>query len=222
MKLDKLTTTSLKEHVIRALRKSILQGTLRPGTRIVEQVVAEELGISRGPVREALLQLEAEGLLVIHPRRGAEVTKLSAQDAWEIYTLRANLETFALRLAMTKYTKEDFRAMNDIVSRMTRYVKENDVNALLDADLRFHNLLVGRSQHKRLAQNHQTLDPLMGAIFYTSIYDANIMLENMPARHQSIVNTLQDGDVTQAIQAVSEHYVGPANSIIRASQSGDA
>jgi len=214
MKLDKLTTTSLKEHVIRALRKSILQGSLKPGTRVIEQVVAEELGISRGPVREALLQLESEGLLVIHPRRGAEVTKLSAHDAWEIYTLRANLETFALRLAMPNFSEDDLKRLSQFAQSMAHYVEENDINALLDADLRFHNEIVAKSNHKRLIQSHQTLDPLMGAIFYTSIYDANITLEHMPLRHQGIVEAIASKDISEAIRVVAEHYTGPANSIM--------
>ena len=111
---------SLREAALAAIRQAISRGDLKPGQRLVESDVAEQMGISRAPVREALRQLETEGLVVSEPHRGTFVAEVSATDLWEIYTLRAAIERLAVRLVTEKASAEMLAQLQQAVADMAQ------------------------------------------------------------------------------------------------------
>jgi DNA-binding GntR family transcriptional regulator len=206
VKLERPHALSLTEHTARTLRKAILRGDLKPGARVVEQAVAEKLGISRGPVREAIQQLASEGLLVIHPRRGAEVRTLDRQTAWEVLTLRATLEAFAVELAHPRLQSSNLEFLQGVVGKIEWCCRNSDLATLVETDLEFHGYIVSLAGHARLSTTYHTLDPLLGAICFTAVQEFDISLGDVPRRHQRIVDALASGDVHHAVAVVKEHY----------------
>jgi DNA-binding GntR family transcriptional regulator len=215
VELERPHALSLTEHTARTLRKAILRGDLKPGTRIVEQAIAEKLGISRGPVREAIQQLASEGLLVVHPRRGAEVRTLDPQTAWEVLSLRATLEAFAVDLAYSNLRSGHVEYLRSVLEKIERCCRDSDLAMLVENDLEFHGYIVGLAGHARLSTTYHTLDPLIGAICYTAVQELNVRLADVPGHHQAIVDALASGDVHHAVAAVKEHYWVQADKFLK-------
>lgn len=126
---------SLAESIIDDLRRAILDGTMRPGSRLKQEAIAAELGMSRVPVREALRQLENEGLVTIVPHRGARVAKFDIDDLLEIYKMREVLEPLAIRESTPNLTTEQLREIEALDHAIER---SDDFQHWLDADRRFH------------------------------------------------------------------------------------
>ena len=103
--LNEINLTPLRDSIADSLRESIINGKIKPGERLLEPIVAKQLGVSRTPVREAFFQLESEGLVEVMPRRGAIVSEISVNDANELYSVRAVLEGLAAKLASKRISK---------------------------------------------------------------------------------------------------------------------
>lgn len=204
--LEKPHSLSLTEHTARTLRKAILRGELTPGSRVVEQSIAELMGISRGPVREAIQQLASEGLLVIQPRRGAVVCTLDPHTAWEVQTLRGTLEAFAAELGFSRVRPEGLEYLESIITKMTECSQSNDLQGFADADLAFHGYIVRLSGHARLISTFATLDPLLASICYTVVQELGVPLSSAPPRHQRIVDAFRSGDIHHTMDVLKAHY----------------
>ena len=201
--------------VARHLRRAILSGRLSPGTRLVESVLAEDLQVSRGPVREALVQLEAEGLVKIYPRRGAVVSELDLGLAWEVYTLRGHLEVLALGVLRHRPEALDVAALEAVIDRMVEAGREGgDPLEWVDLDLEFHGRLCAMSGLQRLKQMHEGLDSLVGALFLLSGRLLRRRPEDLPRIHRPIVDALKDRDFDRATRLVGEHYFRPARAAL--------
>jgi DNA-binding GntR family transcriptional regulator len=142
-------STSLTKEVIGRLRQAILTGELKEGTSLPEAQTATKLGVSRVPVREALVELERQGLVEFDRNGRACVRGFTQDDAAEIISLRANLQRMAARLAATKLTDADVGALEDILSRARA---ENDLTAFSALDSAFHDEIVRIARHKRLSR----------------------------------------------------------------------
>jgi DNA-binding GntR family transcriptional regulator len=152
--------STLRGQVTKVLRERILTGHYRPGERLNESKIARELNISRIPVREALSQLQEQGLVMNHERRGMFVTKLSEEEAQQINSLRMVLEAEAMRLARARMTPEALAQLTDLVEQM-----ENWDGPLIDAaalDLRFHKLIWHIAGNPHL---ERVLDSLTTSLF---------------------------------------------------------
>jgi len=145
------------EEVRDALREEILDGSLPPGRRIVQDSVAATLGASRIPVREALRQLEAEGLVTIEPDVGARVAPLSPEDLHEVYFMREALEPVALRVSVPLLTSADLDRLSELVETGERLAEAGDIAGYLRMDTQFHELMVMSSG---LARLHRTIHQL--------------------------------------------------------------
>ena len=113
--MAKIMRQTLREQVTQAIRLKLLTGQLRPGERIVEQEMAEDLGVSRGPVREALRQIEQEGLVEYTSHVGCFVKEFNARDVYEVYLLRANLEILSVKMCDGKFSEQTIAKMEQIV-----------------------------------------------------------------------------------------------------------
>ena len=140
---------TLRESITSAIRSKILTGELQPGVKLAEQKLAEEFGSSRAPIREALRQLEQEGMVEYSRNVGCSVRRVKPEDAYEIYLLRANLEMTALRYFDCKFPEEDLRTLRGILEEM-RNVRPGDLSQIVENDNRFHAVIVQRAGLPRL------------------------------------------------------------------------
>ncbi len=213
-RLQRIPLSSLSEQVVLALEEAILLGKLKPGQRIVEAEVAAQLGISNGPVREALRELENLGLVVCAPRRGTFVTEFTVQIAREVFSLRALLEVAALRLLLPNLTDDDVRRLEVAIERMGSSLKEPGRTTDLpeDDDIQFHDLLFELSGHRllqqawlRLRSQARVLLVVTGTLANAATIPISRRIEDYRAVHKPILEAIQARDLDRAERAVIHH-----------------
>lgn len=148
---------TLREHVVRRLRAAILSGVLEPGTQLVETQLAEQLGVSRGPLREAIRELIEEGLLANVPYTGTFVIELTARDVEEIYSLRTMLESFAFRLAWAKRTPSFAAELDRRHAALLEAIDAGRGPEAIDTELHLHSLAYETSGHRLLLESWRAL-----------------------------------------------------------------
>src|SRR5690606_7880656 len=140
----------LRELVFDALREAIINGTLKPRERLMEIQLAEELGVSRTPIREALRKLEIEGFIVMVPRKGAYVADLSFKDIADVFEIRSALEGLAAELAAERITDEELDEMERLLIEKAEAIASNDMEKLVLVDTKFHEAIYKASRNERL------------------------------------------------------------------------
>ncbi len=140
----------LRDEVFNYLRSSILKGELKTGMKLMEKTLADKLGVSRTPVREALRMLSAEGLVNIIPRRGTFVADITEDDIKDVLEIRASLESLAVRLSCRRITKEELIELNNVNKKFLKAVEEEDVDEIIKQDINFHRVLYGSTKNKKL------------------------------------------------------------------------
>lgn len=182
-------------------------GRLHPGDRLIEQALAAELHMSRGPVRDALRQLEQEGLLQIYRNRGAVVSTLGMREAYEFYLVRGHLESLAVRLAREHMQAADIDYLQGLVANMAELCgAEEDWLAAADLDLAFHRRIVACSRNRSLMQAYGAMDVKVNALFITVKQYLPSRLARMPERHQKVVDVFLAMDWWRAEAVVSDHW----------------
>ena len=147
---------TMQDSVVAALRARILRGLIKPGQRIIERVIADELGVSKTPVREALTQLEGEGWVKITPHKGAIVTALSLKELKEIYLMRVQLEGLATRLAAERMTEPTLQNLRDLVAQMAP-LGPTQIDAFMALHAEFHKVFYRSSDHAILCEIVESL-----------------------------------------------------------------
>jgi len=190
-----------------ALRTMILSGELRPGDRVVENRLTEQLGVSRPPLREALKELEHEGLVVQHARRGAVVTPLTQHDVYEIVTMREDLETMAVRLGVPVADRARLRPIEEAVVAIEQAAERGDEAAVTEHGFAFHLAVVGLAGHRRLADAYRALALQMQLCMglNRSARRANEDLAGNAARHRDLLGVIEDGDPDAVLDALAVH-----------------
>ena len=130
----------LREVVCETLREAIVDGVLKPGERLMEIQLAEELGVSRTPVREAIRKLELEGFVVMIPRRGTYVADMSIKDINEVYEVRTALDVLAAGLAAERITEEELEQMERLLVQIGEYIEQGDMDKIVEVDSQFHDI----------------------------------------------------------------------------------
>ncbi len=194
---------TLSQRVAEVLRRRILSGELIQGERINEVRLATELQTSRGPIREALKQLSAEGLLKDEPRRGAFVRRLSPEDAAEIYQLRTALEVQAARMVMLKGRQRDVEMMATAAQKVEVAAHGGDPEEAARRDLEFHATLCRLSGNNRILALFQTNAALLQRLLLTA--NADTILDEMLDGHRAIVDSLRSGSFPRAEKAIVSH-----------------
>ena len=205
---------SLRHDVRTHLRNLILDGTLKPGDRIVESRLAREMGISQTPVREALRELEQMGLVVSYPNRGSSVRTVEPRDADEMYTLRAHLESMAITLALPKLTDDDLDALDGLIDGMIEAGDNGDPDLLTQLDTRFHESILEHSGHRLLLTTWQGISPLNWTMM-TVIRLKDRNLRDLAERHRPIVDALRARDDARAVRAIQEHVLVLGERVVR-------
>lgn len=199
---------TLWQRVHEHLRDEIISGRLTPGTELQEVALASELGVSRGPIREALGRLAAEGLVAIRPRRGAVVRALSSDEFIDAYQVREALETMAVRLAVPKLRAEDTAAMQRLIAEMTSRGEAGDVQGFFEANTEFHQLFFDVAGNRMLAELYRQLRGQIDRHRLRSL-ELRGNLQRSIAEHQAILRAAKAGDVERAVHLVSEHIRVP-------------
>ena len=196
---------SLSDKVTEYLRDAIVSGKLSPGEQLREMQLSEWLDVSRGPIREALKQLEREGL-VVTPRNGRTiVARLTREDFDEVYSLRLGLEQVAMQYAIRNATQADLDEMQQVMNTMMKEVNAGiSEKYAADLDLHFHDVLYRASRHKRLQSCWADLRPQI-YIFLLSRNVADQDFRTQMIGHQEIIDVIRAGDVDKAIQCIKAH-----------------
>lgn len=231
--MDKGRRGSLSEVAVDYVRGQILQGKMAQREKIVENDIAVKLGMSRGPVREALKQLMYEGFLDYETNKGYSVSMLSPKDAYEIFYLRGNLENLALDLCGGRLLNDSIFLMEDAVLAMKAAVAEDDMGKIIRYDEIFHKQIMISGQMERLTSLWETLSPLNGAMFYTIKQINEYVTEkelaadpddaaaqagrrgNNYLEHKWMLEILQKGNLEQSRNAVNTHYIANGERIYR-------
>lgn len=191
------------------LRGAIMAGHFGPGEQLREEPIARSMGVSRGPVREALVRLEREGLVVIRRNRGAFVARLSAQDLEEVYTLRVAIETLATRQAAQHATPAQLAELQTVVETMTTFAARGITEQeAAELDLRFHDLIYAASNHRRLRETWETLRPQIHILLLNRNVAHDDFRVYLVMGHQWIVDALRDRDESRAIETIEDHLRG--------------
>ena len=205
---------SLPENVYLLLRRRILNNELAAGQRLIEANIAEELGVSRSTVREAIRQLSADGLVDISPRRYSVVTRMAYEDIRDACYARFVLEAGAARSIGER--DHVVGAMKEVVDRMRAAAEAGDVAGMIDLDTEFHGCIIDASGRHRLGSLWRMLDAQMGALMRSSIDRQHIALHEAVRRHQLIVDVFGVGTIDQIVAAMEEHYLGTVDDMAEA------
>jgi len=211
--LGELERSNLAIDVAALLRESIATGEIPPGTRLVEVEVARQLGVSRGPLREALRILETEGLLDSHPGRGSFVSTISERDIREVYSLRCILEEETIRLAAKRVKTEDIDSLERTLEAMITAAKAGESSKVTDLDFQFHSHIWAMADHKRLMGVLEgiTTQIRMYLAVQTQLYD------DMAAGisdHQEFLEALRNHDGEAGARIMRNHLQVAANAVL--------
>ncbi len=208
--MDNLSKLNLDEYkplrdvVFENLREAIVEGKLSPGQRLMEVQLADQLGVSRTPVREAIRKLELEGLVIMLPRKGAYVANMSLKDVIDVLEIRASLEGLAAYLAAERMTDEDILKLEKIAEDFDQGKENEDLETLLKKDVEFHECIFKATNNKRL---HQLINSLWEQVYrfrvsYISDYESTV---NITKEHKLILEAIKSGDSELAKKYAKEH-----------------
>lgn len=192
--------STLHEKVCRVLREAIITGDLAPGDRLVQEELAVQLGVSRMPIREALRQLESEGLIVLEPHRGAIVRSITINEVKEIYTLRAVLEGMAVRISVPLLEEKHLARLEQLLAEMEE--ESTDVERFCSLNIEFHQTLTSGCGWERL----KTFVEMLGNGFpnYTPLLlPDQVRLSNR--EHREIMQAVWANEVERAAELMSLH-----------------
>jgi DNA-binding GntR family transcriptional regulator len=208
-RLEPIEPQALRHRIVSVLKRLIISGELQPGDRVLEADLAERLGVSRGPVREAFHQLEQEGLLVSSPHRGTFVATLPEDEIEEIYFLRAHLEGYAAKRVAAERRDEALPLLESLVQQMRSAAAAGDLPRLADLDLQFHETMLRLSGYEHLLRLWRSMDGLIRARTYVAIGEPSraSLVEYTPTSHLPIVEAIRSGDPARAEQSVHQHIL---------------
>lgn len=207
----------LSKTVARALQTAIIHGQLLPGTRLIEENIAAELGISRVPVREALRSLEKFGFVVIESGMGARVKILSVKDVEEIYGVRAVIEGYALDLCIQSALDQTIERLQEHIRHANEITRSQQTNhfELVDFDIQFDDILCSMSGNTKVDEIWQLLRPTIQWVFAINpYYEQGVW--NGSVSHQSIVDALRQKDYPAAQDLLREHIQASEQSTLSA------
>jgi DNA-binding GntR family transcriptional regulator len=204
--LDPPPKRNLADEVTERLRDAILNGQFKPGQLLREEQLAGMLELSRGPVREALVRLEREGLVQVRRHRGTVVAQLSRADVEEVYSLRLALERLAVQQAVRYASDEDFAAMEQVIAAFdVALAQESSEHQIAKLDLQFHDIIYRAARHQRLYDCWVNLRSQI-YIFLLSRNIANPDFRQITLNgHTAILDLLRLRDEARAVQAIEEH-----------------
>ena len=204
----------LRDVVFNTLRQAILTGELKPGVRLMEIHLANRLGVSRTPIREAIRKLELEGLVTMIPRRGAEVAQITEKSMNDVLEVRRALDALCVELACDRITKEELESLKRACDNFELAVKTKDVKKIAQADVALHDIIVQATGNSRLIQLVNNLSEQMYRYRFEYIKDIS-QHERLVEEHRIIYQGIVDQDKETASLAAKLHIDNQKKAIIR-------
>ena len=204
----------LRELVCENIRQAIIDGTFSPGERLMEIQLADEMGVSRTPVREAIRKLELEGFVVMIPRRGTYVADISIKDITEIYEIRTCLDTLAAGLAAERITDEELEALNRLLVEIGQHIADNNMEKIVEADTAFHDILYQASRNERLRSIINNLREQLTGIRGRSMSYPGCLIETME-EHRTLVDSIAARDSERAQEAARVHIENAEHTLMK-------
>lgn len=194
----------LREVVFNTLRSAIVHGEFEPGERLMEVTLAKRLGVSRTPVREAIRMLELEGLVVMMPRRGAEVARITEKDLKDALEIRMALEELAAGLACARIDDDGRKNLREACARFREAVVKKNLNEIVDADVAFHNVIYDVTDNKRLVGMFQNLRKQVYRYRVEYLKDSSYHTK-LAEEHEALTDAISRGDVDMAREVTIKH-----------------
>lgn len=204
--MAQLNYRTLRQEVVDAIRTKILNGELRPGERIKEKEIAQTLGVSRGPVREALRQIEQEGLIRYERNVGCSVRRFNENDIREVCILRATMEILAIQLCQGHFSYESLYRMEQALAQMERSQQENNLAAMVEADNQFHGESIRQTGYPKFQELWDNLATSNTAVFNSWAVSGERELPNQRKVHEELLLLYRRGNVEELCQAIRKHY----------------
>ncbi len=202
--LQRIEARTLKENVSEVLRRLIIDGTLASGSEFNQAQIAEQLGVSRGPIREALGKLENEGLLLNVPYKGVIVTSLTEKYVKELYSVRTALELLALEHSIESLTGADLEYLEEVVERMRAAASTSDLTRLGELDLNFHVYLLTKAEHELVLNLWLNLEVGIRRCLARR-HKVYTYLDEVVGSHPQLITALKARDKISAKQILSDH-----------------
>ena len=205
---------TLRENVTEIIRQSIIDGRLSPGAELNQAQIADELGVSRGPIREALGRLEQEGLIRTVPYKGVIITPLDRKYVDELYSVRMALETMALERGIERLTTKKLALFEANVDAMWTAARAEEQQRLVELDLQFHETIVQIADHDFALKLWRQLAVGVKRCLHTQ-HRSYTFLDEVVGSHPTIVTAIADRDKTLAVQILRDHIIESAENIVR-------
>nr|WP_318684422.1 GntR family transcriptional regulator [uncultured Acetatifactor sp.] len=204
----------LRDVVFNTLRQAILTGELKPGERLMEIHLANRLGVSRTPIREAIRKLELEGLVTMIPRRGAEVAQITEKNMSDVLEVRRALDALCVELACDRITQEELNSLKQACEDFEIAVNTRDVKRIAQADVELHDIIVRATGNDRLIQLVNNLSEQMYRYRFEYIKDTS-QHERLVEEHRIIYQAIVDKDKETASRAAKIHIDNQKKAIMR-------
>lgn len=204
----------LRDVVFNTLRQAILTGELKPGERLMEIHLADKLGVSRTPIREAIRKLELEGLVTMIPRRGAEVAQITEKSMNDVLEVRRALDALCVELACERITEEELVTLKTACDEFEAAIRTGDVKKIAQADVALHDIIVQATGNRRLIQLVNNLAEQMYRYRFEYIKDIS-QHEMLVEEHRIIYESILNKDKETAAQAARTHIDNQEKAIIR-------
>ena len=193
-----------REAAFEKIKEAIIKGHFKPGEKLVEQTLAQEMGVSRTPVREAIRRLEAEGFVVSIPRKGVVVSRADKEEIVQLYSIRAELEGLAARWAIENADEDDMRKLDEAISRMEETAASGDLDGVVQSNALFHDAIAQASKSRILCTLLKPLQDNIQRFRFQSLH-----LPGRPeaalAEHKEIVAAIKEKKAEEADRLLKEH-----------------
>ncbi len=204
----------LRDVIFNTLRDAIVSGDLKPGERLMEVTLAEKMGVSRTPVREAVRRLEVEGLVTMTPRKGTHVAELSVKDIMDVLEVRAALDKLATELAASRIRQDSMRQLESVHKQYITHLQKENLQGAIKKDVEFHEIIYHASGNNKLmnvAANLREQVYRFRVLYMRDFSNAEDVLQE----HEQILKSLSEKDSLKAGQLAQEHIVHQQETIIQ-------
>lgn len=202
----------LRDVVFNTLRKAILRGELKPGERLMEIQLANKLGVSRTPIREAIRKLELEGLVLMIPRKGAEVAQITEKNMQDVLEVRKALEELSVQLACERIMPEQVEEMKMAAEDFRKVLKSGDVTKIAEADVKFHDIIFAATNNQRLITLLNNLREQMYR-FRVEYLKQKECYPQLLEEHDKLIALISGGEVEEACELMGCHIDNQASTV---------
>ena len=205
----------LREVIFNTIREAIIVGELKPGERLMEVQLAEKMGVSRTPVREAIRKLELEGLVDMLPRKGAHVADLSVKDIMDVLEVRSTLDGLASSLSAARITGEEIKELKHLLSQFENCIEKNSTQGIIKKDVEFHDIIYRSSRNDKLIQISNNLREQVQRfrVIYIKDYSSS---KELVKEHADILKAISDRNSEAAMKYAQNHIRNQEETIIKA------